>query len=91
MAAKKEEKSPYVGHSVEEVQKTEIGNYYIQIGENVFESDSGKLVFNRDRANSLYMSIWQGLDDVRDNGDPEDKEEALHCLRNFRIIPLRFH
>ena len=91
MSEKKEEKSPYPNHTTEEVLKTEAGNYYIQVGDDMFESQYGKLAFNRDKAEKFFMAAWRGLQEMKENGSEEDKAEALECLLNFRIIPLRFH
>lgn len=89
--SKKPEKSPYKDHTIEEVMQVEAGSYYIQIGDGMFESESGKLAFNKDRADHYYGVVWQGLADMKEHGSPEEQEEALKCLLNFRIIPLRFH
>lgn len=88
---KKSEKSPYKDHTIEEVMEAEAGNYYIQIGDGMFESESGKLAFSKDRAEHFYMAVWEGLRDMKKNGTQEEREEAHKCLLNFRIIPLRFH
>ena len=88
---KKQEKSPYKDHTVEEVMQVEAGAYYIQIGDSMFESDSGKLAFSKERAEHFYGVAMEALRDMRDNGNEEEKEDALTCLLNFRIIPLRFH
>lgn len=71
--------------------KAEAGAYYIQIGDNMFESESGKLAFSKERADHFFMAVWEGLADMRKNGNEQDQQDALHCLLNFRIIPLRFH
>lgn len=84
-------KNPYKEHSVEEVAKAETGNYYIQIGDSMFENEHGKLAFSKDRAEAFYDQIMDGLAEMRKTGSKEDKEEAMFCLTNFRIIPLRFH
>ena len=84
-------KSPYRQHSVEEVVKTETGSYYIQIGDGMFESEQGKLAFTKERAEAFFQQIMDGLVEMRKTGSQEDKDEAMFCLMNFRIIPLRFH
>ena len=84
-------KSPYKQHSIEDVAKAETGNYYIQIGDGMFESEQGKLAFSKERAEAFYEQIREGLVDMRSKGSQEDKDEAMFCLMNFRIIPLRFH
>lgn len=91
MSTKKPEKSPYGEYTVEEIMATEEGHYYIQIGDGMFESDSGKVAFPKERAEHFYMSVLQGLKDMKENGSIEEIEEANKCLLNFRIIPLRFH
>jgi hypothetical protein len=91
MADKKADKSPYKSHSVEEIMQTEAGNYYIQIGDSLFESEYGKIAFSKDRADHFFSVVWQGLRDMKESGDAEEKKEAEYCLLHFRIIPLRFH
>lgn len=91
MSSSKKEKSPYKRHSIEEVMAAENGNYYIQIGDTMFESDTGKLAFNKERAEMFYDNILAGLIDMKKNGTYEEKEEATFCQLNLRIIPLRFH
>lgn len=71
--------------------QAEAGNYYIQIGDGMFESETGKLAFSKERAEAFFDQIMAGLIDMRKNGTPEDKEEAKACMLNFRMIPLRFH
>ena len=88
---KKPEKSPYKDHTIEEVMQAEAGSYYIQIGDSMFESETGKLAFNKERAEHFFAAVYEGLRDMRKNGNEQDREDALHCLLNFRIIPLRFH
>jgi hypothetical protein len=88
---KKHEKSPYKVHRIEEVMQAEAGRYYIQIGDSIFNSDTGKLAFNKERVEYFFAAVYEGLRDIRKNGDEQDREDALHCLLNFRIIPLRFH
>lgn len=88
---KKPEKNPYKGHTIQEVMEAEAGHYYIQLGDGLFESETGKLAFSKERADNFYLQIWEGLKDMKANGSKADREEALKCLLNFRIIPLRFH
>lgn len=89
--SKKTEKSPYKDHTIEEVMQAEAGTYYIQIGDGMFESETGKLAFSKERAEHFYAAVWEGLNDMRKNGTAAEKADALQCLLNFRIIPLRFH
>ena len=88
---KKAEKSPYSGHSIEEVMAVEIGHYYIQVGDGIFESDNGKLAFSRDRAEEFMDHIWKGLMEMKEVGNSKERKEAEACFLNLRIIPLRFH
>lgn len=90
-SGKKPEKSPYRDHTIKEVMQVESGAYYIQMGDSMFESESGKIAFSKERAEHFFMAVWEGLNDMRLNGDEKAQEDALHCLLNFRIIPLRFH
>lgn len=87
----KSEKNPYKDHSLEDVMKAESGSFYIQIGEGMFQSENGKLAFNKERADDFFMAAWEGLKEMKQKGSPQEQEEAMRCLLNFRIIPLRFH
>jgi hypothetical protein len=89
--AEKNEKSPYKNHSIEEVVAVETGFYYIQIGEDMFESESGKLAFNKDRAESIYTKVWEGIKHMKKEGTEQERKDAENILLHFRIIPLRFH
>lgn len=91
MSSKKNRKSVYGQHSLEDVLHAEAGNYYIQIGDNMFESETGKLAFNKDRAEAFYEQILSGLIHMKKSGNQEDREEAILCMLNLRIVPLRFH
>lgn len=84
-------KSPYKQHSVEDVVKAETGNYYIQIGDGLFESEQGKFSFSKDKAEAFFQQIMDGLIEMIKTGSQEDKKEAMFCLMNFHILPLRFH
>ena len=76
--SKKTEKSPYKGHTIEEVMQTEAGSYYIQIGDGMFESETGKLAFSKERAEHFYLAVWEGLNDMLKNGDEQEREDALN-------------
>lgn len=91
MSLKKPEKSPYRDYSIEEVMATEAGAYYIQLGTSIFESETGKLAFNKDRAEEFFEMAYLGLQDLKANGTYAEKEEATNALLHFRIIPLKFH
>lgn len=91
MSFKKTEKNPYKNSTIEEVMQVEIGSYYIQMGENMFESETGKLAFSKERAEHFFSVVMKGLRQMRDSGSEEEKGNAFECLLNFRIIPLRFH
>lgn len=91
MSDKKEEKSPYRSYTVKEVMELENGTFFIQIGDGLFESETGKVAFTKDRAEYYYSVINNGLRDMKENGTPEDQKEAHDSLMNFRILPWRFH
>ncbi len=88
---KKKDQNPYGRHTVEEVMQTEKDRYYIQVGDAMFENENGKVAFTIDRAEYFYMMAWEGLKSMRKHGTPEEQDEAVKCLLNFRIISLRFH
>ena len=91
MSSKKREKSPYGEISVKEVMKAEDNTFYIQLGDDMFCSESGKLAFKKDKAEFFYDRIMEGLRDMRNNGSEEEKEDAHMMLLHIRIYPLRIH
>lgn len=91
MSDKKDEKSPYKNHTIKEVMEAETGHYYIQVGDDMFETDTGKLAFSKERAEGFFGQILAGLEDMKKNGSKRDREEADLVLLNLRIVPLRFH
>lgn len=80
-----------MGYTLEDLMQLESGHYYIQIGNELFESDTGRLAFSKDRAEHFYSAVWQGLRDMKEHGSQKEAAEAEYCLLHFRIIPLRFH
>lgn len=89
--SKKSEKSPYGDKSIEDVIKAEFGHYYVQVGYEILESENGKLAFTKERAESLAMQAIDALKHLKKHGNEKEKKEAVHCLENFRIFPLRIH
>lgn len=81
----------YNGHTIEEVMSIEAEHYYIQIGDSMLESESGKLSFKKDRVEDMFEQIWESLKHMRKHGTDEEKADALKCLMSFRIHPLRIH
>ncbi len=91
MSKKKQEKSPYGEHSIEDVYSAEAGFYYIQLGADIFVSEEGKMAFDKERVDYLFDTIRDGLNDMKENGTAEEKLDAEQCLLMFRIFPLRIH
>lgn len=89
--SKKEDRSPFHPFSEEEVQAAENGTYYIQLDNDIFSSENGKMAFNKERAEFLYQQIWDGLIELKKNGDMSQKDDAVRCLTNLRMYPLRIH
>lgn len=89
-----EKKSPdimYNGHTIEEVMSIEATHYYIQIGDELLESETGKLSFSKDRVEDMFAQVFESLKHMRKHGTDEEKADALKCLLSFRIHPLRIH
>jgi hypothetical protein len=84
------DKSPYGNHSVEDVFMAEVGNYYIQVGHEIFEYE-GKMVFSRDRAEAFFDDIVDDLNDLKENGDELEKKNAHKNLLYLKIFPFRVH
>lgn len=91
MSKKKSEKNPYGQHSVEDVNAAEAGFYYIQLGGDIFQSEEGKMAFDKERVDFYFSEIWNGLEDMKENGTAEEKSDASQCLLNLKIFPLRIH
>lgn len=89
--SKKDEKSPYGDKSVEDVLKVESGHYYVQLGHEILESETGKLAFTKERAERLAKEAIGALNHLKKHGTDKEKQEAVYCLENFRIFPLRIH
>ncbi len=87
----KPEKSPYRDYTIEDVLAAEAGHYYIQIGTEIFQSESGKMAFKKDRVDELFESILGGLKEMKKSNNKREVEDAHACLLNFRIFPLRIH
>ena len=85
---KKKPRSPFVGHSVEEIAYAEATSYVIQVGVDFFEN-KGRLTFSRKNAESIYIKVMGTLLDSIANGSPEDQETALKCLISLQLLPLR--
>mgnify|MGYP001563774016 CR=1 FL=1 len=85
------EKSPYGQHSIGDVLDAENGNYYLQVGEEIFSTDLGKMAFNKDRVEHFYQKTWNGLLYIIKTGSEEEKLDAYKCLLSLKIHPLRIH
>lgn len=90
MAKKKTEKSPYGKFSIQDVAEAEAGHFVIQVGADLF-SYNDKMAFNKERTEKFFEDILNGLNDMKENGSKEEREDALKCLINLRIYPLRIH
>jgi hypothetical protein len=90
MAKKKKlkDKSPFEGHSIEQIAYAEATSYVIQVGVDFFES-KGHLTFGQKQAEGIYMKLLVALQDSVKNGSREDRETALKCLATLQILPLR--
>ena len=83
-------KSPYGQYSEEEVVLVEYGNYFIQVGSDIFSFD-GKMAFSRKRAEFFYDGILKDLTTMKEKGNPKEQEDAKTCLLLLRIIAMRVH
>lgn len=83
-------KSPFVTYTTDEVFASEENCYVIQTGKDLFATDT-RLSFTKKMADHYYDTIILALEDKLKNGTKKDKKEAKNILKNFRIMPLRFH
>jgi hypothetical protein len=83
-----EPKSPYGQYSEHDIMLVEAGNYYIQVGSDIFTLD-GKMSFSRKRAEFIYDGIFKDLTLLKENGNSIEQEDAKTCLSMLRIFPMR--
>jgi hypothetical protein len=81
----------YADYTMAEVMAIEAQYYYIQIGDEMLESESGKMSFSKDRAEALFEQVLESLRHMKKYGNEEQKADAEKCLNNFKIWPLRIH
>lgn len=87
---KKDSKSPYGQYSEDDVMNAESGNYFIQVGSDIF-SHNGKMAFSRKKAEAYYDSIMEDLIAMKQHGDDTEKSDAKACLLFLKIHPMRIH
>lgn len=86
----KKKKKSFVTYTVDEVFASEENTYVIQVGPDLFSTDT-RLSFTKKMAEHYYDQIILALEDQIKNGNKKDRKEAKNILKNFRILPLRFH
>jgi len=91
MSSGKKRDIMYAGHTIEEVMAIEALHYYIQIGDEILESETGKLSFSKERTEALFAQVMESLRHMKKHGNAEERADAEKCLANFRIWPLRIH
>jgi hypothetical protein len=85
-----EPKSPYGQYSEHDIVLVEAGNYFIQVGNDIFTVD-GKMAFSRKRAEFFFDGIQKDLTLLKKNGTSLEQEDANACLLLLRIIPMKVH
>lgn len=83
-------KSPYGQYTLDEVMEVEAGNYFIQVGVDIFSHD-GRMVFSRERAEFFFDKIFRDLTNMKKNGSKEVLSDAEACLFFLKIVPMRLH
>jgi replicative superfamily II helicase len=91
MSAENKPKTPYSNYTIEEIMKYEQGKFVIQVGSDFLTSDTGKMAFEQKRAEELYTQVWEGLEEMKNSEDLQERKDAIMCLEMLRIIPLRIH
>lgn len=85
------EKSPYKHFTIEQVEAAERGHFYIQIGQDIFTTETGHMAFNKDKTDKFFLQLWDALDHMKKTGNKKEVEDAHICLNNLKIFPLRIH
>lgn len=73
-----------------EVMRAEACSYVIQVGADLFHHE-GKMVFSKKATAMYYNKILNGLLDIIDGGDDEERADAMKCLASLQIMPLRIN
>lgn len=88
--ANKQGHNPFVGLSLEQVSVIESDAFMIQVG--------GEIYFHRDKCSfsvrnvmGFYLKILENLSIVYKNGNEQEKQDALYCMQQCRVLPLRIH
>lgn len=89
--ANQEERSPYGRHSLERIAEAENGNYYIQIGGDIYSTSDGKIFFSKPTVEKRYDYLMKELQTMVESGSKIEKADAFGCLLYLRIHPLRIH
>ena len=82
------EKSPFIGFTVEEIFSAEMNSYVIQIGNDFYNKD-GNFVFSATQANKHYNILLTNILSTMDKGTFKQKTAALKCLGKLLVYPLR--
>ena len=88
---KKHPKNPYADYTMEQIMAVELGKFVIQVGGDLLQSESGKMAFSKDRTEELFDQLFISLNEMKKSPDPQEREDALACLKHLHIWPLRIH
>lgn len=90
MKKKQQEDNPYLAFTLDEVENAESNHWYVQVdGEVAFTE--GRYTHSKDTAERIFWSLLDSLVHMKENGDPEEMEDAHKCLLNLRLHKLRIH
>jgi hypothetical protein len=82
-------KGPFRGFTIEDVIEAETHGFAVQLG-NDFYSKNGSFVFSYSEANKHYKNILSKIVYAINNGTNKQQKDALRCLVNFKVLPLRW-
>lgn len=88
MPKKKQSDSPYVGRTLQDVENLEKDAFVIQVGADVF-MDQGFWAFDAENTEFYYGQILNGLNEMKEKGTENEKEDAIKCLLLLKSFPLR--
>lgn len=83
------EKNPFIGFTLEELEKIEMTYYTISIGMDFYSYD-GYYTFSKEEVGPVYDEILNDLKSVIKNPkSKKSKEDAIRYLGTLRVQPFR--
>jgi hypothetical protein len=83
-------KSPYIGYTIEEVNKMENGYFNLQFGGD-FILDGEHFLFTKAEISRLYKKYLKDLTEIIEDGSEKDRKYALDLIATMTVKQMRLH